>query len=86
MVVEYLGDGQWKAVKEVDSIRGVHARFEFLRNIYTTEIQRAKRVDGDLDQVVVHRSHALRACLLFLVGTFIFVDKSATYTNVVYLR
>ncbi|XP_050902789.1 protein MAIN-LIKE 1-like [Lathyrus oleraceus] len=85
IVVEYLGADPEKAMNEVDRSRGAHARFEFLRNIYETEIQRAEQDDGDAEQVMVHKSHALRAYLLFFVGTLIFMDKSATYTDIVYL-
>ncbi|XP_050919958.1 protein MAIN-LIKE 1-like [Lathyrus oleraceus] len=47
MIVEYLGDDPEKAMKEVHMTMGAHARFEFLRNIYATEIQRAEQDDGD---------------------------------------
>lgn len=33
-----------------------------------------------------HIAYAMRAYLLYLVGTAIFVDKSATYLDVLYLR
>ncbi|XP_050895966.1 protein MAINTENANCE OF MERISTEMS-like [Lathyrus oleraceus] len=38
-----------------------------------------------LKKVVLHKSHALRAYMLYLVGTVIFVDKSVTYIDVIYL-
>lgn len=86
IMVEYLGVDPKKAMEEVDRTRGARARFKFLRNINATDIQRVEQSDGDAKQVEVHRSHALRAYLLFLVGTSIFLGKSSTYTDVVYLR
>ncbi|CAL5214714.1 unnamed protein product [Lathyrus oleraceus] len=85
MMVEYLRLDPEKAVEEVSRTRGAHARFEFLRNIYATKIQRAEQADGDAEQVAVHISHALRAYLLFLVDILIFMDKNATYNDIVYL-
>lgn len=38
MIVEHLEDDPKKAMDEVDKTRGSHARFEFLRKIYLTEI------------------------------------------------
>ena len=43
-------------------------------------------VAGDHMQVAYHRYSALRCYLLFLVGTSMFVDKSETYVDVVYLK
>lgn len=40
VMVEYLGVDLEKAIEEVDRTMGAHARSEFLRNIYATEIQR----------------------------------------------
>lgn len=37
-------------------------------------------------QVEYHQQCALRCYLLFHIGTSIFVDKSATYVDVVYLK
>ena len=42
--------------------------------------------EGDDMHVVYHRHCALRCYLLFLVGTSMFVDKSATYIDVIYLK
>lgn len=86
MMVKYLGVDPKKAMKEVDRTRGARARFNFLRNIYANEIHRAEQTDGDTEQVAVHISYALREYLLFFVGTLIFMDKNATYTDIVYLR
>lgn len=41
---------------------------------------------GDDQQVALHKVHVMRVYLLYLAGTVIFMDKSATYTNVIYLR
>lgn len=54
-----------KVMKEVGRTMSSHARFEFLRRIYANEIQREEHDDGDVEQMSVHKSHALRAYLLF---------------------
>lgn len=43
-------------------------------------------VDADDTQVPYHIAYALSSYLLVFVGTSIFVDKSATYVDVIYLR
>ena len=65
---------------------GAHARFEYLKKIYEAEIFIAKQAAGDDEQVADHKVHAMRAYQLYLVGTFIFVDKSVSYTDVIYLQ
>lgn len=69
----------------MDRTKGDHARFEYLKKVYTYELQRAHRATSDDEQVRLHKAYALRAYLLYLVGTTIFMDKRATYTNVFYL-
>ncbi|XP_050898936.1 uncharacterized protein LOC127105772 [Lathyrus oleraceus] len=58
-MVEYLRDNPEKVIEEVDRTRGAHARFEFLSNIYVTEIQRAEQADGDAKQawILQHFPH-----------------------------
>lgn len=68
-----------------EKTKGCHARFEFLKKVYTNEILRAQEARGDDEHVGLHRAYAMRAYLIYLVGTAIFVDKSATYIDVVYL-
>lgn len=46
----------------------------------------SEQVDGDDEQVMRHRSYAFKTCLLHLVSTSIFVDKSFYYIDMVYLR
>lgn len=44
-------------------------------------------MDAECDmQVEHHQTYGLRFYLLFLVGTYMFMDKSATYVDVVYLQ
>lgn len=43
-------------------------------------------VNGDLTRVAYYNACVLRSCLLGLVGTPIFTNKSVTYVEVIYLR
>lgn len=73
-------------MSEFEKTRGAHVRFEFLKKVYTYEILRADEARGDDEQVRLHRAYAMRAYMLYLIDTVMFVDKSVTYTYVVYLR
>ena len=73
-------------MKELGKTNGAHAKFVYLKKVYEDAILSAQHVDGDDEQVVIHIPYALRAYLLYLVDTTIFMDKSATYTYIVYLR
>ncbi|CAL5201241.1 unnamed protein product [Lathyrus oleraceus] len=86
MMVDYLGVDAYEENDELDMTRDAHARFEYLNKVYETEILRVEKTVYDDEQVALHRAHALRACLLYLVGTSNFVDKSANYTDVIYLQ
>ncbi|CAL5210716.1 unnamed protein product [Lathyrus oleraceus] len=86
MMVDYLGADPREANEELDKTRSAHARFEYLKKIYTNEILRTQQATGDDERVTFHGSHAMRAYLIYLDDTSIFVANSATYTNVVYLR
>lgn len=86
MMVDYLGVDLQDAMREFGKTRGCHARFEFLKKVYTYEILRAEEAIGDDEQVGLHIAYAMRAYLLYLVGITILVDKSATYIDVIYLR
>lgn len=74
-----------EAMDEVDKTRGAHTIFVYLKKVYEDALLSAQQADGNDEQVVLHILHALRAYLLYLVGTVIFLDKSATYTDVIYL-
>ena len=65
---------------------GTHVRYSYLDMVFTTEIKRAREDDYDLEQVTIHKRFSMRAYLLYLVGTQIFVDTSSTYTDIMYLR
>lgn len=62
-----------------------HAKFIYMKNVYEDALLSAQQADGDDEQVAFHRSHALRAYLIYLFGAVIFMDKSSTYTDVIYL-
>ena len=87
MMITHLGADPTKALKEVADTRDVHARFNFfLENLNKDHLQWAKDAEGDDLQVEYHQTCALRCYLLFLIDTSMFVDKSATYIDVVYLQ
>ncbi|XP_050891419.1 protein MAIN-LIKE 1-like [Lathyrus oleraceus] len=86
MMVDYLGANPREANEELDKTRGAHARFEYLKQIYTDEIHRSHQATGDDEQVGLHGAYALRVYMLYLIDTTIFMDKSATCINIVYLR
>lgn len=64
----------------------VMPRFSFLMDLYQHHLVVALDDDGDDAHVAYLRVCALRSCLLVLVDTSIFVSKSLTYVNVIYLR
>ncbi|XP_058762405.1 protein MAIN-LIKE 1-like [Vicia villosa] len=86
MLVEKLGVTPESAMAEIDKTCGNHVRYSYLKRVFTDEIRRAWEADGDLEQVTLHRRFAMRAYLLYLVGTQIFVDTSVTYTYIMYMR
>ena len=86
LLVEQLGVTPESALEEIDKTRGCHVRYSYLATVFTTELARAREAVGDEEQVTVHRRCAMRAYLLYLVGTHIFVDTSATYTDIMYLQ
>lgn len=81
MMVEQLGVDPEDAVMEFEKTRGAHARFEFLKKVYTYDILRAKQARSDNEQVGLHRAYGMRVYLIYLVSTMIFMDKSATYVD-----
>lgn len=70
----------------MDETRGCHARFSFLDELYINHLDAVVEVDGDDSQVLHQRTCGLRSYLVYLVGTYIFVDKGVYYADVVYLR
>ncbi|XP_050914136.1 protein MAIN-LIKE 1-like [Lathyrus oleraceus] len=84
IMIEYLGVDPGEAMDELDKIRGAHARFVYLKKVYEDALLSAHQADGDDEPVALHTSYALRVYLLYLVGTTIFMDKSVTYTDVIY--
>lgn len=85
MMVDYLGVDPEDALTEIERTIKANARFELLKNVYTNELERAEKTIDDDKQVGLHKAYAMRVCMLYFVGNVIFVDKSVTYTNVVYL-
>lgn len=66
--------------------RDAHARFKFLGDVYKDHVQMVVDADGDDMQLEYHLHCGFRCYLLFLVDTSMFLDKSATYVDVVYLK
>lgn len=85
-MVTHLGADPIEASKEVAATRGAHVRFKFLEKLYKEYLQWVVDVEGDDMQVKHHRTCAWRCYPLFLVDMSMFVDKSATYVDMVYLQ
>jgi hypothetical protein len=89
MMMRYLGSSPGYALEEVNDTGGAHARFSYLRRIFKERLLQQFEADnkGDMEDEVQNLwAQALRIYLLYLVGITIFIDKSATYVGVVYLR
>ncbi|XP_058784017.1 protein MAIN-LIKE 1-like [Vicia villosa] len=86
MLVEMLGVTPESAMGEIDKTRGSHVRYNYLAVVFREEVQRAQDAHGDAEKVTMHKRYAMRACILYLVGTPIFMDTVATYTDIMYLR
>lgn len=84
MMVDYLRVDLEDVMAEMGRTRMAHAIFE-LKKMYTYEFHKEKHARGDNKQVGLHITYGLRAYLLYLVGIAIFMDNSASYTNVIYL-
>lgn len=76
-----LGD----TLKELEDTRGCHAKFGFFERLYAQQLSAAEHATGDDGQVIQHIAYTLITYMYF-VGTSLFVEKSAYYVNVVYLR
>lgn len=79
----YLGTDPKEAQKEMDDTRVCSIRFSYPKKLYIDQLAEVVEVDA---QVLHHRACALRPYLMYLVETFIFMDKSVYYVDVVYLR
>lgn len=86
MMVTYLVVDPGKTQHEIYDTRGCHVRFSFLMDLYEHHLTAFVDVYGDNARVSYHKTCALRSYLLVLANTFIFVGKSATYVNIMYLR
>lgn len=86
MTLTYLGADTEDALKEMEDTIRCHARFVFLENMYTHHLNMAVEVNRGDAPIRHHRECALRSYLIYFVETSIFVDNSAYYVDVVYLR
>lgn len=86
MMMTYLGTDFGKAQHNIYDIIVCHARFPFLVDLYEHHMNAFVVANGDDAQVAYHRVCALRSYILVLVDTSIFMDKSATCVDVIYLR
>lgn len=74
-----------KAHEELDDTRGCHARSYFSMDLYKHHLVTDIEVDDDYSRVAYHNACASRSYLLALVNTSIFMDKSTTYVDVIYV-
>lgn len=84
MIVDYLGVNPRVVIRELEVTWGCHARFRFMKRLYTEQLHAIKQTTSNDKQVMQHKAYALRAYMLYFVGTSIFVDKSVTYVDAVY--
>ncbi|CAL5208185.1 unnamed protein product [Lathyrus oleraceus] len=85
MMLEYRGADPGEVMDELDKTRGTHARFVYLEKVYEDVLLSAQQADDD-EKVALHKSHVLRAYLLYLVGTAILwtivpLIQTSTYVN-----
>lgn len=74
----YLVADSGAVQQELDAMRGAHARFSYIDELYKYHLIAEMDDEGDDEHVLLHRKCALRSYFLYLVSTTIFVDKSAT--------
>lgn len=84
-MVNYLGVHIGEAQEEFDATRGIHAQFSYLEELYKYHQVSAVEVEADDEEVLFHRQYAFRSYFMYLVDTIIFMEKSATYVDVVYM-
>ncbi|XP_058750743.1 protein MAIN-LIKE 2-like [Vicia villosa] len=87
-MVDYLGMNPYMADYECKIANEAHVKFSTLEELYEHHLVAAAGAEDEGDAVFVeyHRDCALRCWLMFLVSTSLFVDKSATYVDLTYLR
>ncbi|XP_058771909.1 protein MAIN-LIKE 1-like [Vicia villosa] len=87
-MVDFLGMDPFMAERECQATSGELIRFSNLRELYEDHLVAAAEVEeeGDAFYVEYHRCITLRCWFMFLVGTMLFVDKSANYVDMTYLR
>lgn len=59
LMVDYLGVDLGPALREFEKIKGDHARFEFLKNVYTYDLLRVEQGGGDEKHVRKHKVYML---------------------------
>ena len=88
-MVEQLGSDLGEAIVEVTKTKGAHCRFSSLRRIFMDRMleQLALEIEhGVIQEVQRLLDQAVRIYLLYLVGITLFIDKSTTIVDVVYLK
>lgn len=85
MMVTYLGADPGETQIGINATRGVHARFSYLEKLYEYHRVSLMENEGDDKKTLYHRQCAIRSYLMHLVSKTIFLDKSATCIDVVYL-
>lgn len=81
-----LGAESNKSQGEIKDTKGCHARFSFLLKNYINHLNVSLDGASDEAQVSYHRVCAFRTYFIILVDTDIFMDKCATYVDVVYIK
>lgn len=85
MMVTYLKADQGDSHEEINDTRGCHSIFSFFETLYRDHLIAVMEADDDDAHAMYHKGRALRVYLIFLVVTSIFMDKSTTYIDVIYL-
>jgi len=77
-----------EALVEVTQTKGAHCRFRYLRRIFKDSMLEQLALETEYsvtEEVRWLRDQAVRIYLLYLVGITLFIDKSVTDVDVVYL-
>src|SRR4051812_32910528 len=87
-MADYLSMDPNMADFECIATSGAHIRFSRLKELYENHLAAAAESEEEGDGLFVeyHRGCALQCWFMFLVGIALFVDKSATYMDMTYLR
>lgn len=83
LIVTYLGVDSGKAQEDINDTRGCHTKFFLLVKNYVDPMNAVVDVAGDDTWVAYHSVCAFRSYSMILIGTTIFVDKTATYVDIV---